>query len=86
MSIELRAVDRSLLGMVQELLEVACEFDPAKDVAEEKAFEPGPNEGGSRVYGAFDRANLCGIVVTSQKWIRLLAVHPRYRNHGIALS
>lgn len=83
MSIELRTLERSDLGAARELLEAACEFDAAAQVAEEKIFGAAPGVIKSDAYGAFSGSDLAGVSVASDQWLRLLAVHPDVRGQGL---
>ena len=86
MDIELRALSADDLPLAHALLAASCPFDDAADVAEEKLFGPAP-EGRPDTIGAFTAArrerDLIGVAATSQRWIRLLAVHPHRRRRGI---
>lgn len=64
------------------LLARACRFDPADQVADEKLFGPAP-QGPTATCGAFVDGELAGVVTTSARWIRLIAVDPASRGKGI---
>ena len=70
------------LEKARALLERACKFDQASDVAREKIFGPSL-EAIARPIGAYYGAQLVGVASVSNKWIRLLAVDPSYRLKGI---
>jgi mycothiol synthase len=73
---------RNHLGDARELLAAACEHDPAAAVAEEKLFGAAPPPHTSIALGAFD-GGLVGVAVVSSRWLRLIAVHPEARGHGV---
>jgi GNAT superfamily N-acetyltransferase len=83
--IELRALSADDLPLVRPLLAAACAYDDAAQVAEEKLFGPAPGHANdAEPLGAFAAPrSLVGIAVSSQRWIRLLAVHPDSRGKGI---
>ena len=84
----------SLLPFAEVVLEQACAFDRAGDVAWEKLFGPGPlaaPRAGSPVpelgqpvaLGVWSDANeLVGVAAVCGKWLRLLAVIPAARGRG----
>jgi len=74
---------RAALPEAAELLGAACRFDPAARVAEEKLFGPAPAPHLSAPLGAWEGGRLRGVAVVSGRWLRLLAVHPDARGHGI---
>jgi GNAT superfamily N-acetyltransferase len=82
--IELRALSADDLPLIHALLAEACVYDAAAQVAEEKLFgpAPGPDDRPASI-GAFATGRLVGIAVSSQRWIRLLAVHPQSRGKGV---
>lgn len=71
------------LASAQALLERACAHDDLRGLAQEKLFEPGARELGAEPLGAFRNETLVGVACTSGAWLRLLAVDPEFRNHGI---
>jgi GNAT superfamily N-acetyltransferase len=96
--IELRALSAADLPRARALLAASCSFDPAAEVAEEKLFgaapagpAPAATDGNSAAIGAFRERgtagpsdlDMVGVTATSQRWIRLLAVHPEARGRGI---
>ena len=83
MSIELRTLQRSELDAATALLSVACEFDDAASVASETIFGRAPGSLAVDTFSAWHGDRLVGLVVTSGRWIRLLAVHPEARGTGI---
>lgn len=83
MEIQLRALSPDHLPRAQALLAASCEFDAAADVAEEKLLGPAPGDGAPAPIGAFRGSDLVGLTATSQRWIRLLAVHPMARGRGV---
>lgn len=78
----LRGLTHDDLEEARALLLAACPFDRAHAVAEEKLFGPAP---GCTTHGlaAMADGRLAGLVVTSGAWIRILAVHPAHRGHGV---
>jgi mycothiol synthase len=91
--IELRALSADDLPLVHAVLADACPYDAAAAVAEEKLFgpaapaasdpDPANRDDQAEPVGAFAGNRLVGIAVTSQRWIRLLAVHPQSRGAGV---
>jgi mycothiol synthase len=97
--IELRALSADDLPRAQELLAASCPFDAAARVAEEKLFgaAPGDDRTAPDAIGAYRHGaasgpapasrqhagDLVGLAATSQRWIRLLAVHPEARGRGV---
>jgi ribosomal protein S18 acetylase RimI-like enzyme len=82
---DLRALSASDLARARALLAAACAFDDAAEVAEEKLLGPAPHEAGQTgpaAIGAFRGDELVGLTAASQRWIRLLAVHPDARGRG----
>jgi len=67
----------------QSLLLESCHYDRASTVAEEKLFGGASGEPWRQTLGAYERQTLVGVVVVSGRWLRLLAVLPSKRNHGI---
>jgi len=84
----------SILPFAEVVLEEACAFDRAGEVAEEKLFAPGPLSapragspppeiGRPSAFGAWDDANeLIGVAAAHGKWLRVLAVVPAARGRG----
>lgn len=64
------------------MLAVACAYDRAAEVADEKLFGPGPR-GGSQALGAWDGATLVGVAAVASNRVRVLAVVPGARGRGI---
>ena len=81
--VELQTLEHAHLTDAVTLLAAACPFDDAAAVAEEKLFGSAPDGRVVHRYGAFVADKLVGLVVTSEMWIRLLAVHPQSRKRGI---
>ena len=79
---EQRPAERSDLPEITALLARACVFSRAPLVAEEKLFGPSPT-GPSQAQVALDRGRIIGVAAVAQKWIRLLAVNPEHRGHGV---
>lgn len=86
MTIELRSVARADVSAIAELLEVACRFDRAADVAGEKLFGAAPGALRTETFAAFDDGRPIGVAAFSARWIRLLAVHPDHRRRGIGTT
>jgi GNAT superfamily N-acetyltransferase len=84
----------SQLPFVKAVLEEACAFDRAGDVANEKLFLPGPLSAPRAgepppalawptTFGAWTESNeLVGIAASCGRWLRVLAVAPRARGRG----
>ena len=76
-------LDRSQLAAAERVLAAACAFDRAAAVADEKLFGDGPN-GPPRAFGAWDdRGGLVGVAAIASNRVRVLAVSPDARRHGI---
>lgn len=73
---------REHLDEAREVLRAACAFDRAAVVAEEKLFEPAP-AGPAEAWGARVGRRLVGVAAATGKWLRLLAVTPDARRHGL---
>lgn len=80
------------LDEATRLLAVACPFDNAAQVAEEKLFGPAPGHD-ARALGIAVRdgragagEQLAGVAAVSGLWIRLLAVHPAHRGRGLGTA
>lgn len=78
----IRPLERTRLVEAKALLERACVYDRAAEVADELLFGPGPRHP-AHPLGAFAGERLLGVVVTSGTWLRLLAVDPDARGHGV---
>ncbi|HEU0030864.1 MAG TPA: GNAT family N-acetyltransferase [Kofleriaceae bacterium] len=74
-------IDRSQLAAAELVLADACAFDRATEVADEKLFEPGPTAP-ALAFGAWDGNELVGVAAVSARWLRVLAVVPRFRRRG----
>jgi GNAT superfamily N-acetyltransferase len=84
----------SHLPSAELVLEQACDYDRADEVAEEKLFGPGPLSapragspapelGQPLAFGAWDDAHeLVGVASVCGKWLRVLAVIPEVRGRG----
>ncbi len=62
---------------------MACEFDDAAPVAAETLHGTAPGNPAGDTFSAWQGEHLLGVVATSGKWIRLLAVHPSARERGV---
>lgn len=66
------------------LLERACAFDRAGQVAQEKLFGAGPAPGPApRPLAAREAGALVGVACSAGAWVRLLAVDPARRGRGV---
>jgi GNAT superfamily N-acetyltransferase len=72
---------RSSLAEATAVLAVACAYDRAAEVAEEKLFGAGPR-GLPEALGAWDGDALIGVAAVSANRIRVLAVAPDARGRG----
>ncbi len=64
------------------MLDAACAFDRAADVAAEKLFEPGPS-GDPQAFGAWGEDDqLVGVAAVAARWLRVIAVVPAARSRG----
>lgn len=79
------ALERSSLADARGVLETACAFDRAAEVAEEKLFGAGPS-GTSTPLGAWDGDVLVGVAAVAANRVRVLAVAPGARGHGIGTA
>src|SRR5262249_50810988 len=73
---------RSRLAEAELVLADACAFDRATEVADEKLFGPGPTSA-PQPFGAWQGNDLVGVAAVSARWLRVLAVVPRARKHGV---
>jgi mycothiol synthase len=81
----IRPLARTELPAARALLAIACRFDRADLVADEKLFGDAP-DGPAAPWAACDPCNdaaLLGIAVTSGRHVRLLAVAPDARGRGV---
>lgn len=78
---ELRELRRSDLDEARRVLDSACQFDRAADVAGEKLFGPAP---GAKVaaWAACADERIVGVAAASKRWVRLVAVEPEARGNG----
>ena len=82
MKVRIGKLPQPSLAAARALLKVACEYDEAALVAEEKLFFPGALGRPAEPLGAYLGDQLIGLACTSQRWLRLLAVHPGHRGKG----
>lgn len=75
-------LDRAELGVARELLARSCAFDRADVVADEKLFGAAPSHA-ARAIGAWDGNALVGVAATAGRHLRVLAVAPEARDHGL---
>lgn len=73
------------LAEAQALLAASCAFDAAAEVAEEKLFGPALHHA-AHPLAAWRHGRLAGVAVASGPWLRLLAVHPDHRGHGLGTA
>ncbi|MFT3695062.1 MAG: GNAT family N-acetyltransferase [Kofleriaceae bacterium] len=81
----IESLDRGHLAVARELLGRSCAFDRADDVADEKLFGAGPSST-ARAIGAFDGNDLIGLAATAGRHLRVLAVAPEARDHGVGTA
>ncbi len=82
-ALRIEALLASELKAATQLLSLSCDFDDAASVAEEKLYGPGAHERVAEPIGAFLGDKLVGLACSSNRWLRLLAVHPDFRERGI---
>jgi GNAT superfamily N-acetyltransferase len=70
----------------RRLLERACEFDKAHQVALEKLTAAGAAGCSALPFGAWVDEELVGVAAASCHWIRILAVGPDHRDRGIGTA
>ncbi|MEO7735588.1 MAG: GNAT family N-acetyltransferase [Kofleriaceae bacterium] len=75
-------LDRALLADARAVLAVACAFDRADIVVEEKPFGDGPSAL-AHALGAWHDDQLVGVAAISGNRLRVLAVTPTTRSRGI---
>jgi GNAT superfamily N-acetyltransferase len=80
--VRIAPIDRSSLAEATAVLAAACPFDRAAEVADEKLFGAGPS-GPSQPLGAWDGDAVVGIAAVAGNRIRVLAVVPAARRHGV---
>lgn len=76
---------RARLAEAEAVLAESCAYDQASVVADEKLFGPGPTSA-AQAFGAWDGNDLVGVASLSARWLRLLAVRPSARNHGLGTA
>lgn len=86
MAIRLRGLDLADLGAIQRLFADRCGLADAAVVAEETVFGAAPGRDGTDTLGAFEQAELVGLVAASGAWLRVLAVDPDARGRGVGTS
>lgn len=72
---------RADLAAARAVLDAACAFDRAGDVAEEKLLDAGPTHA-PRALAAWDGARLVGVAAHAGDRLRVLAVVPAARGRG----
>ncbi len=70
---------------VQALLSQALSFDTAAPVVCEKLFAGNGVRAGQAI-GAFSDGALLGVLAQAGRWIKILAVHPQARRHGLGTT
>ena len=83
MNLHIGRLQPSALPAARQLLARACAYDDAGAVAEEKLFADGALERRAEPLAAYDENTLVAVACTSERWLRLLAVHPDHRGRGI---
>jgi mycothiol synthase len=83
--VRIASLDRGSLDEARAVLAVACAFDRADVVAEEKLFGAGPS-GGAQALGAWQDERLVGVAAIAGNRLRLLAVTPAARGRGIGAA
>jgi GNAT superfamily N-acetyltransferase len=83
MSLRIAPLPRSELEAARTLLKLACPFDEAHLVAEEKLFGDGAMDRKAQPLAAYEGDLLVAVACISDRWIRLLAVHPEHREKGV---
>lgn len=83
MSLRIEALQASALPSATRLLALACARDAAAAVAEEKLFADGALARRAEPLAAYQDDTLVAVACTSDRWLRLLAVHPDHRRRGI---
>jgi GNAT superfamily N-acetyltransferase len=79
----LRPLGPADLADARSVLLASCHYDRAGAVAEEKLFGSASGDPWRQTLGAYQDQTLVGVVVVSGRWLRLLAVVPSMRRHGI---
>lgn len=82
---ELLPLDVSHLSAATTLLAAAYPFDRIADVAAEKLFGANGARTGTTL-GAFDGADLVGVIAFAGRWVKILAVDSRHRRCGIGTA
>ncbi len=77
------ALPRDQLPAARNLLTAALPHDRIDVVAEEKLFGDNGARSGA-AFGAWEGAELVGVMATAGRWIKLLAVDGKWRRRGIA--
>jgi mycothiol synthase len=80
--VRIGTLERTALPEVRVVLDAACAFDRAGAVAEEKLWGDGPC-GTATALGAWEGASLVGVAAVADNRVRVLAVMPAVRRHGV---
>jgi ribosomal protein S18 acetylase RimI-like enzyme len=81
--VRIASLDRTALTDARRVLDAACAFDRAAEVADEKLFGADPH-GAPAALGAWDdRDALIGVAAVGGSRLRLLAVDPAARRRGV---
>ena len=83
--VRIAPVDRGDLDEATAVLAQSCAFDRAAEVAEEKLFGPAP-AGPPLTLGAWDGRALVGVAAVASDRVRVLAVAPAARRHGVGTA
>ncbi len=83
MELRIGRLQASACGDAQSLLLASCAHDSAASVASELLYGTGASGARAEPLGAWMGQELVALACTSKHWLRILAVHPRWRNQGI---
>lgn len=86
MSLRIETLTAENMVAAAQLLREACLHDEACLVAEEKLMGDGALSRPAQPLAAFSGTSLVALACTSDRWLRLLAVHPIHRNMGIGTA
>jgi len=86
LTLRIEALTRGNLEEAREVLRIACPWDRAAVVAEEKLFEPGASGAPGEALAAYEDGAMVGVACTSGGWLRLLAVRPTGRRRGVGTA
>lgn len=86
MSVRIETLRANDLPSAARLLQEACAHDEVFAIAEEKLFADGALARRAEPLAAFVGSTLVAVACTSDRWLRLLAVHPAHRKRGIGTA